>query len=574
MSASAHHSPRPSYAPPPVPTAPDERSPNGKPPAREDKWIVQYGSRLHSYGRDKAPYPISYNKQDLELGPLDQYVIRYIKQGMCTTIDWHGKPPKRVLDVGCGLGVWIVDAAKEWPDSTFVGFDLMNVQIPLHMLPSDIASRIQWVHGNMQQLPFEDEEFDCVHICGLALGVPENKWPSVYEEIRRVMKTGATIEEIEEDAIFPVLPRWFTEPLHAHTQGPYMHFPDGPPMSPAPRSPVFEGEHEHALLESLFHAVFENRFINPLPSATLPSYFSAHFGHVLAPPVLSIPMPPLAPLQPPPSELNAPPPLLFLADLEGREKGEEIPFLPPVNVNGFMNLSVPTDSSGSTRSSADGSSQRSSASYDGAQPQRPQRTASISSTVSTAGSDVRVPSPSRSPGARALVPSAELRRKDSSAIGDDTTTRELFSIDNLLALEERALNMHLLRALMLVLSVREAMWDELLARMRAGDERLCQHGFAEEHFSAEAAARAKFDALVERYEKDVRARVSLWHSMVLNGWDLPRRDPMSRAEMVEEERLRQDIIAARRAAKDEDLQGFCRSARLMIGVKVRIEHLS
>jgi len=78
----------------------------------------------------------------------------------------------------------------------------MNVQIPLTALPPDIANRIEWVHGNFlrTRFPFEDEEFDHVHIGGVAFGVPENKWPSLYEEIRRVMRTDGTIEQIEEGA--------------------------------------------------------------------------------------------------------------------------------------------------------------------------------------------------------------------------------------------------------------------------------------------------------------------------------------------------------------------------------------
>ena len=30
-----------------------------------------------------------------------------------------------------------------------VGFDLVDVQIPLRILDEDVASRIEWVYGNM-----------------------------------------------------------------------------------------------------------------------------------------------------------------------------------------------------------------------------------------------------------------------------------------------------------------------------------------------------------------------------------------------------------------------------------------
>lgn len=34
---------------------------------REDKWIIQNDSKLHSYGRDKAPYPFSYDREVIEM---------------------------------------------------------------------------------------------------------------------------------------------------------------------------------------------------------------------------------------------------------------------------------------------------------------------------------------------------------------------------------------------------------------------------------------------------------------------------------------------------------------------------
>ena len=63
------------------------------------------------------------------------------------------------------MGAWTVATARDWPDCTFVsnvlvpvgrvsecpqvGYDLMNVQIPLWVLEDDVAARIEWVHGNL-----------------------------------------------------------------------------------------------------------------------------------------------------------------------------------------------------------------------------------------------------------------------------------------------------------------------------------------------------------------------------------------------------------------------------------------
>lgn len=55
---------RPSYSSSSAgPPSPDTR----KSMKREDKWIIQNDSKLHSYGRDKAPYPFSYDREVIEM---------------------------------------------------------------------------------------------------------------------------------------------------------------------------------------------------------------------------------------------------------------------------------------------------------------------------------------------------------------------------------------------------------------------------------------------------------------------------------------------------------------------------
>ena len=45
----------------------------------------------------------------------------------------EGELPKRVLDIGCGTGIWIHDVAKQWAgightNVEFVGVDLVPIQ--------------------------------------------------------------------------------------------------------------------------------------------------------------------------------------------------------------------------------------------------------------------------------------------------------------------------------------------------------------------------------------------------------------------------------------------------------------
>ncbi len=66
----------------------------------------------------------------------------------------------------------------------------------------------------------------------------------------------------------------------------------------------------------------------------------------------------------------------------------------------------------------------------------------------------------------------------------------------------------------------------------------------------------------------MRIRVSLWHSLTRIGWGFPRREPLSKAELLEEQRLRKAILDAQQSANlVEEIMTPCRSLRLLVGVK-------
>ena len=65
----------------------------------------------------------------------------------------------------------------------------------------------------------------------------------------------------------------------------------------------------------------------------------------------------------------------------------------------------------------------------------------------------------------------------------------------------------------------------------------------------------------------MRGRVSLWNSTVQNGWDMPPRDPPSKAELFEEMQLRREIMEAQRLAETGEPEPPCRRFRILIGHK-------
>ena len=66
----------------------------------------------------------------------------------------------------------------------------------------------------------------------------------------------------------------------------------------------------------------------------------------------------------------------------------------------------------------------------------------------------------------------------------------------------------------------------------------------------------------------MKARVSHWCSLDNLGWPLPSREPLSKAELIEERRLHDNMIEARKYATVEELQIPCRSIRVVLGYKM------
>jgi hypothetical protein len=73
--------------------------------------------------------------------------------------------------------------------------------------------------------------------------------------------------------------------------------------------------------------------------------------------------------------------------------------------------------------------------------------------------------------------------------------------------------------------------------------------------------------LSHELRSDMQARISLWCSLSELGWSVPPREAMSKAELVEEERLYGAMLEARRFASEDDFYTPCRSVRIFVGYK-------
>ncbi|EKM55896.1 uncharacterized protein PHACADRAFT_184637, partial [Phanerochaete carnosa HHB-10118-sp] len=559
-----------------------------------------HGSKLH---QQDAPWPFAFNREFLELLRCASFCDRAFKNGidhalvegvkgnqMFFDFGFHnGQTPTRCLDLGTTYGDWVIDTAKHLPQCTFVGFDMVDIQIPLKYIEPSIASRVEWVHGNFCEspLPFKDEEFDYIHVESIAHGVRERDWDSLFQELHRIMKPGGRIELIQADARFPVLPSWFTTPIHTHCLRYAGEHEDTSALEFLLSDQNNVRSHAYMLLEELFFMVLERRWINPNPTSILPLYFNATFRHVISPPILHFPMPPLAPLPPFPQWALNPiatgkttsDPLdatlyfvpvsepLETSDSEsvqttvtgGSEKNDSAPIMPPFS----SDVDVP-------RSPANSASfpqppptpvsplliQRASAilAEDDIVRSRSGSNSSVRSTVSAMSSTSGVSSASpttRTPSHGARVRSSAILQTGSTTRlgGDDTAA--LFRMDVISCMGPEVLFMHLRHASQLVLAMREAMWDVLRECIVAKRHELVHFGFVESERELQDVEdrvpefRRLFDGLMNRYKQDMHIRLSAWHSLSKMGFAYPRRQKMSQEQLAREEDLRSALLEAR-----------------------------
>jgi hypothetical protein len=278
---------------------------------------------------------------------------------------------------------------------------------------------------------------------------------------------------------------------------------------------------------------------NVLP-AILPNYFTSVFSKVISPPILRISMPPIAP----PTMMNSQVPPVPSSSTTSDPLDASAYFVPnsedyqPENVMVDSASSV-TDDSGSVRSDTtfavsvfkelhilhdDKSSLKSGeGKVSEARPIRSRldtpldriRTTSLVSDSDSSRSPslprqrLRTSSTFSHSSPRRERPAAQLALQDATQLGGEAVTA-LFRVDRLLKMGDGALFMHLYQASRMVFAAKEAMWDELMARVEAQDQRLRCHGWKVGDDYSAKESRRKFEGIFGRYKQYVRVSTCAW----------------------------------------------------------------
>ena len=109
--------------------------------------------------------------------------------------------PKRILDIGCGLGHNVIPLAEAFPDAEVIGVD---VGVP--MLRYGLArakamgiENVKFIQGDASKLSeFEDGSFDWVQSTMFLHETSYKTMPMIFSETHRVLKPGGIVLHVEQ----------------------------------------------------------------------------------------------------------------------------------------------------------------------------------------------------------------------------------------------------------------------------------------------------------------------------------------------------------------------------------------
>ncbi|GIZ37883.1 hypothetical protein CKM354_000131300 [Cercospora kikuchii] len=236
----------------------------------KDPFELRHGRRCL---RSEVPYPLPCDLEELHRQSLRTLLDFQIFGGPICNAMQRQKPPKKVLELGCGGALWTAMchdwyAARGHTDIQFVGLDVAP-------LPPNLRRQgIKWkfVQHDMRRvpLPFADNEFDLIMIKDCSTTMPlDPRSEKILIDLVRVLKPGGYMEIWESDFI--------TRSLLNNTPPPRCRIPEH--QQDADRSGTFAvpigspfAQTQNKYFQKAnkwMEEIFEKRKLNPAPSTRI-----------------------------------------------------------------------------------------------------------------------------------------------------------------------------------------------------------------------------------------------------------------------------------------------------------------
>ncbi|CAG8448233.1 S-adenosyl-L-methionine-dependent methyltransferase [Gigaspora rosea] len=152
------------------------------------EWI---GGRLCEED-ENGPYPLPYDSNEIDRLDLQHYIIRYALNGYFTA-PVNFEKVKRVCDVGCGSGIWMMEMSAIYPNTRFYGCDVRSA-FPESTCPENCEFSICNI---LKGLIYPSGYFDYVYQRTLLGSIPEKEWKPLISELVRCTAINGLVELTE-----------------------------------------------------------------------------------------------------------------------------------------------------------------------------------------------------------------------------------------------------------------------------------------------------------------------------------------------------------------------------------------
>ena len=120
--------------------------------------------------------------------------------------DWE---PKRILDLGCGVGASTLPAVQCFPDAEVHGIDVgASVLRYAHARAESLGCAVHFSQQNAEHTDFEDGSFDLVYSCALIHETSTAAVPAIMRECRRLLRPGGVVVHLEVPQRYEDLDVW------------------------------------------------------------------------------------------------------------------------------------------------------------------------------------------------------------------------------------------------------------------------------------------------------------------------------------------------------------------------------
>ncbi|KAG6854156.1 hypothetical protein C0991_010067 [Blastosporella zonata] len=202
-----------------------------KPIRMEQKTVWAERHRMKIHTDCGACYMQAYNHILLENDRQADLLLRRLNPLESPSFhEYTGMEPNQVLDLGCGPGHWMLEAANHWKRARITAVDIVDILLP----EGRDHSQIDFVQGNFLVFPwpFQKNQFQLVRMANLSLCIPYDKWESVLAEVHRVLSVNGRLELIDDEILFPYAPPPASRP--ASISGPITKLPPAPTLTKGP----------------------------------------------------------------------------------------------------------------------------------------------------------------------------------------------------------------------------------------------------------------------------------------------------------------------------------------------------